>query len=71
MNNIKDLRDELITAFQDLKDGKINAKNAKELTNLAGKIIMTAKTQLDYDKHLNNKKNINFLNVDEDYKSSN
>lgn len=65
MENIKELRDELVSAFNDLKDGKMSAKNAKELTNLAGKIIMTAKTQLDYDKHLNQKNVINFLNVNE------
>lgn len=65
MENIKELRDELVNAFNDLKDGKMSAKNAKELTNLAGKIIMTAKTQLDYDKHLNQKNVINFLNVNE------
>lgn len=65
MKNIKELRDELIGTLQDLRNGTIKAKDAKEVTNLSGKIIMSAKTQLDYDKHLNQKRKINFLDVTE------
>jgi hypothetical protein len=63
MENIKELRDELLKSFADLKAGKLKAKEAKELTNLAGKIIMSAKTQSDYNKQMNTPRVILFLDV--------
>jgi len=64
--NIKDLRDSLIGSFEDLKSGKLKTKEAKELTNLAGKIILSAKTELDYNKFMKAEKKIDFLDVKED-----
>ncbi len=61
--NVKDLRDSLIQSFQDLKTGKLKTKEAKELTNLAGKIILSAKTELDYNKYTKNGREIEFLDV--------
>jgi hypothetical protein len=63
MNNVKELRDELIKSFNDLKSGKIKAKDAKELTNISGKILMSAKIELDYNKYLDRKEVIDFLEV--------
>jgi len=63
MNNVKELRDELIESFNDLKSGKIKAKDAKELTNISGKILMSAKIELDYNKYLDRKEVIDFLEV--------
>ncbi|MCZ2339243.1 MAG: hypothetical protein LC127_13840 [Chitinophagales bacterium] len=63
MNNVKELRDELINSFNDLKSGKIKAKDAKELTNISGKILMSAKIELDYNKYLDRKEVIDFLEV--------
>jgi len=48
MNTIAELRDELFEIFTDLKSGKIEPKIACEMNNSAGKIINTAKVQLDY-----------------------
>jgi hypothetical protein len=62
--NIKQLRDELVGSFEDLKSGKLKNKDAKEITNMAGKIIQSAKTELDYNKYLNNGKKIEFLEND-------
>ena len=61
--NIKELRDEMIKSFNDLKSGKIKAKDAKELTNISGKILMSAKIELDYNKYLDRKEIIEFLEV--------
>ena len=66
MKNIKDLRDELIESFGELKSGKLKTKDAKELTNMAGKIIHSAKTELDYNKHIGSKRKIEFLDVEEE-----
>jgi len=67
--NIKDLRDSLVESFGELKQGKLKSKDAKELTNLAGKIIMSAKTELDYNKYMKNERVIDFFESDDDEKS--
>jgi len=48
MNNITDLRNELSSLFTKLKTGEIDAKQAVEMNNAAGKIINTVKVQLEY-----------------------
>lgn len=63
--NVKDLRDSLIESFKDLKVGKLKTKEAKELTNLAGKIILSAKTELDYNKFMKKEIQIDFLEVED------
>ena len=65
MTNVKELRDALIKSFNDLKTGKIKAKDAKELTNISGKILTSAKIELDYNKYTGAVKKIDFLEVNE------
>ena len=48
MKNLHELRSELSEVFVELKSGDICAKDAKELNNAAGKIINSAKVELDY-----------------------
>lgn len=48
MKSIEDLRNHLATIFEDLKAGQTKASEAKELANVAGKIIGTTKVQLAY-----------------------
>lgn len=48
MNNCEELRVALASVFADLKAGAIKPKDAKELANLAGKMISSAKVQVDY-----------------------
>lgn len=63
--NVKQLRDEMIESFKRLQSGGLKAKDAKELTNMAGKIIMSAKVQSDYNKQVGNaNKIIGFLDVE-------
>lgn len=64
MKNIKDLRSELIDLFDMLKEGKIKTRDAKEIINCSGKIILSAKTELDYNKYIGKKVEIGFLEVD-------
>jgi hypothetical protein len=63
--NVKNLRDSLIESFEQLKSGKLKPKEAKELTNMAGKIILSAKTELDYNKYMKQDRKIDFLDVEE------
>lgn len=66
MKNIKDLRDSLLDSFEQLKSGNLKTKDAKELTNLSGKIILSAKVELDYNKFMKLDRKIGFLDVETD-----
>lgn len=61
MQNVKQLREELISIFGDLKSDKLDVKKAKELVNCAGKILTTAKLQVNYNQLMDKKERIDFL----------
>lgn len=48
MKNAEELRAELAQTFAQLKAGEIKASEAAELANLAGKMIASAKVQVEY-----------------------
>ena len=48
ISNVNDLRNNLSDVFEALRNGNIAHKEAKEISNLAGKMINSAKAQLDY-----------------------
>ena len=48
MTSITDIRNDLIDVFNKLRDGTMEAKDAVEINNTAGKIIASAKVQLAY-----------------------
>jgi hypothetical protein len=48
MKNVTQLRDELAEVFDSLRMGAIKPKEAGELANVAGKMINSAKIQLEY-----------------------
>lgn len=61
MQNIKELRDELASSIDLLKSKKIDRNNAKEIANLAGKIIGSVTIELKYQIQQGTKKKIDFL----------
>lgn len=61
MNNLKELREELSEVFARLKGGSLDAKDAKELNNSAGKIINSAKVELEYYNLRKETPNIPFI----------
>lgn len=61
MENIKDLRDEVLEIMTRLKDGRTSATKAKEMANLAGKAINSAKIQIEYEVMRGTKGKISFL----------
>jgi hypothetical protein len=65
MRNVKDLRDELISTFEKLRDGLIGIREAKEVANVAGKILSSAKIQLEYNVYTKSKRRVKFLESDE------
>ena len=48
MKNAEELRDELAQTFAQLKAGAIKPSEAAELANIAGKMIGSAKVQVEY-----------------------
>lgn len=64
MKNCKELRDNLAQVFEDLRSNKIDASKAAELANIAGKMINSAKAQIDYYALTKDAPNIDFLKED-------
>ena len=48
MKNAKEVRDRLSQVFDSLESGEIDAKKASEFANIAGKMINSAKVQIEY-----------------------
>lgn len=48
MKNIVQLREQLATLFDDIKNGAVDVKVATEMNNTAGKIISSCKVELEY-----------------------
>ena len=63
--NVVQLRDDLLKAYSDFRKGELTKAELNEASNAVGKIISTAKCQLDYNKTLGEKRKINFLDVNE------
>jgi len=61
MKNVNELRVQLSSVFQQLKNGEIKPKEAAELANLAGKMISSAKVQVEYYTLRKETPRINFL----------
>ena len=61
MKNVNELRNELSLAFDSLMNGTIKPGHASELANIAGKMISSAKVQVDYYALRGEKPRIAFL----------
>lgn len=61
MQNISELRKSLIDNYDKMKVNKMNAGLGKELSNTAGKIIASAKLEVEYMQLLGVKRIIPFL----------
>jgi len=61
MKNVTELREQLSQVFTDLRNGAVKHSDAAELANLAGKMINSAKVQLEYYALIKETPSINFL----------
>ena len=61
VKTITDLRDNLAEVFTNLRNGKSEIEEAEVLANVAGKMITSARTQIEYSLARNEKPNIPFL----------
>jgi hypothetical protein len=59
--NVTELRNDLLRVYQNIENKKIGLNVAKEKANIAGKVLGSAKVELEYNKLLDNKNKINFL----------
>lgn len=66
-SNITQLRDELLSVFEDLKNGTVERVQAAELNNTAGKIIGTMKVQLEYHALRKEQPDIKFMKESKDH----
>lgn len=64
--NVLELRNDLICLYQDLRAGKIGMDEAKHSANVSGKIMSTAAKQMEYNKMIQAKRKIAFLDVEEE-----
>lgn len=64
MKNVNELRAELADVFEKLRDGDIKPGQAAELANLAGKMIGSAKVQVEYYALRKESPSIDFLRDD-------
>jgi hypothetical protein len=64
MKNVNELRAQLADVFENLKIGAIKPNDAAELANLAGKMISSAKVQVEYYALRKESPNISFLKDD-------
>lgn len=70
MKNVVELREELARVFKGLSDGAVKSKDASEMANLAGKMINSAKVQLEYHALRKDTPSIKFLHVIEEVQGS-
>lgn len=61
MKNATQLRRDLAQVFEELRSGAIDTKHASELANIAGKMIISAKAQIEYYELTGDKPKISFL----------
>jgi hypothetical protein len=65
IETVKDLRNDLIEIYAALRVGQLGLREAKEFANVSGKIMNSAKLQLDYNVHTKSTGKIKFLDCNE------
>lgn len=61
INNMADLIKDLSTAYTSLRQKEMELSEAKEIANMAGKLIKAAAVQLKYNEYMKNNETIPFL----------
>lgn len=61
MNNITELRDDMLKVYESLRNGSIKKSEADALANVAGKVLAGCKVQLEYAAMRGEKPNIAFI----------
>ena len=64
IKNTKELRDRLEVLYCNLESGFPKAGDGKEMANVAGKMISSAKLELEHNVFLKNGKSVPFISSD-------
>jgi predicted ABC-class ATPase len=64
MKNVVELRNEMIKTYKELRSGKIGIREAKEYANVCGKVLASAKLQMEYNQFTKAETRIDFLEVE-------
>jgi hypothetical protein len=71
MKNVNELREQLSQVFYELRNNTVKYTDAAELANIAGKMINSAKVQLDYYSLRKEAPKISFLDSGEKQQTQN
>jgi hypothetical protein len=71
MKNVNELREQLSQVFYELRNNTVKHTDAAELANIAGKMINSAKVQLDYYSLRKETPKISFLDSGEKQQTQN
>ena len=61
MRNVTELREELVNAYSDLKNKKLDVQTVKALVAISNSMLKSSSQELDYNKFLGKRTKINFL----------
>lgn len=61
INNLTELRDNLADVYSQVQSGDIETEQAKSLSSLAGKMIFSVRTQMEYQVARGEKPTIGFM----------
>ena len=61
--NVENLRNDLLKVYDGLRKGKIGLDEAKQAANVSGKIIGSVKIQIQYNKMVQSKERIPFMEL--------
>jgi len=61
IKNIVDLTNDMAVVYNELRAKELGNSEAKELANVAGKMISASKTKMEYNKMTGSKNPIQFL----------
>jgi hypothetical protein len=61
ITNLTELRNDALKVYEQLRNKEIGIQEAKEASNVFGKIISSCKAQLEYNKYTGSKNPIDFM----------
>lgn len=64
MKNVKELRDELVEVFHNVKDGKMEVGQGKTLVATSNAMLKAAQLELEHSKLVGTNKEIEFLKTE-------
>ena len=61
IDGISSLIDDLKKVYEEARNGELKLKDARDIANVAGKLIKASSVKLDYNKYKNSDEEIDFL----------